>query len=728
MRIKMKRFLGILLSLTLMLGLLPGMSLTAYADTEADGENNTIDSDRSDDYIYIYEASLIINQGVTFTCNNAYSFYIDENGKVELYGSLTGNVNGSSWLSGVINVYLADGAKYTVTGLNPPNTESLRYYGYDASTDGNGTVSVKNGSTDVTDTSMGYKTTIYTFTATPASGYRFKNWTKGEGGELLGTDDSINVTCEENGQYQVYANFEEAPAHTHSFTYTASGATITATCNGAGTCDITDGLTLTISAPTGNLVYDGTTTYPATLSTGYNTTAFPGTYSISYTKDGSAYSGVPKDAGTYTASVTAGTGDAAKTASVSYTVTKAAATVTKAPEAKTLTYNGSAQELVTAGTATGGEMQYALGDANGATQPYTTSIPTKTDAGTYYVWYKVAGDDNHSDTDVAYVAVTIKSVHTVTWKNWDGSVLLEEEVIQGETPEYNGETPVKPSDAQYDYTFAGWTPNVVPVTGVAEYTATFNEAAHQHTFGTGDPRWAWSFVDGKCYAKATYTCTCGEIEEVSATVDGVESDDHATITYTATDYYGKTDTRTYDASYTVTYKGSEDTCKYGDTWSKSEDSAYDWKVNGVLRASGTKEFFFPVIGDADVTTTASSLEEQNALISVLSAEGGTNKLTYVVSWSLPKGAKVKSTMIYRCRDDKAAITTADDLKAASNLRTYNMKMKVRNGQYTFTASGLTSGSSQTIIAEVVYTYNSETYTINTASGTEGPMHIGIGNA
>ena len=32
MRIKMKRFLSILLSLALVLGLIPGMSLTAYAD------------------------------------------------------------------------------------------------------------------------------------------------------------------------------------------------------------------------------------------------------------------------------------------------------------------------------------------------------------------------------------------------------------------------------------------------------------------------------------------------------------------------------------------------------------------------------------------------------------------------------------------------------------------------------------------------------------------------
>ena len=77
--------------------------------------------------------------------------------------------------------------------------------------------------------------------------------------------------------------------------------------------------------------------------------------------------------------------DTAITEATTYTYTyvaKEASVVTKAPEAKTLTYNGSAQELVTAGEATGGEMQYALGTATEATQPYTTSIPTATDAGT----------------------------------------------------------------------------------------------------------------------------------------------------------------------------------------------------------------------------------------------------------------------------------------------------------------------------------------------------------
>ena len=119
-----------------------------------------------------------------------------------------------------------------------------------------------------------------------------------------------------NQAANAYFDDEEPAPHTHDFTYAADGATITATCNGAGTCDIDEGLSLTISAPTGELTANGTTTFPATLSTGYNTTAFPDTYTISYTKDGQPFDGTPTEAGAYTASVTVGTA----TASVSYTV------------------------------------------------------------------------------------------------------------------------------------------------------------------------------------------------------------------------------------------------------------------------------------------------------------------------------------------------------------------------------------------------------------------------
>ncbi|MBO5536300.1 MAG: LPXTG cell wall anchor domain-containing protein [Clostridia bacterium] len=64
------------------------------------------------------------------------------------------------------------------------------------------------------------------------------------------------------------------------------------------------------------------------------------------------------------------------------------------------------------GTASGGTMQYALGTKDVATGTYSASIPTGTEARTYYVWYKVKGDDNHNDTTPRCIQVTITRTKT----------------------------------------------------------------------------------------------------------------------------------------------------------------------------------------------------------------------------------------------------------------------------------------------------------------------------
>ena len=100
--------------------------------------------------------------------------------------------------------------------------------------------------------------------------------------------------------------------HAHAFTYTADGDTITAQCN--DDCDITEGLTMKISAPA-DLKADGSPK-EATLSTGYNTTAFPDTYTIEYYKGEKKLDGAPSAGGHYTAKVTVGEA----TASVDFTI------------------------------------------------------------------------------------------------------------------------------------------------------------------------------------------------------------------------------------------------------------------------------------------------------------------------------------------------------------------------------------------------------------------------
>ena len=87
---------------------------------------------------------------------------------------------------------------------------------------------------------------------------------------------------------------------------------------------------------------------------------------------------------------------------VSVAVKAAAATVTAAPTPNDLTYTGEAQELITAGEAEGGTMQYQL---NGG--EWSDKIPTAKDEGTYTVSWKVVGDANHADTEVKSITVTI---------------------------------------------------------------------------------------------------------------------------------------------------------------------------------------------------------------------------------------------------------------------------------------------------------------------------------
>ena len=78
------------------------------------------------------------------------------------------------------------------------------------------------------------------------------------------------------------------------------------------------------------------------------------------------------------------------------------------------------------------------------------------------------------DTEYTAQFTQADRLYTVTWKNYDGTQLeKDEDAKYGDTPEYNGETPVKPADEYCTYTFAGWTPKVSAVTGEAEYMAAY---------------------------------------------------------------------------------------------------------------------------------------------------------------------------------------------------------------------------------------------------------------
>ena len=67
-----------------------------------------------------------------------------------------------------------------------------------------------------------------------------------------------------------------------------------------------------------------------------------------------------------------------------------------------LVYTAKAQQLVIAGSAEGGEMQYSLDR-----QAWSTAQPTGTDAREYTVYYRVVADGNHNGVDTQNFKVTI---------------------------------------------------------------------------------------------------------------------------------------------------------------------------------------------------------------------------------------------------------------------------------------------------------------------------------
>ena len=134
----------------------------------------------------------------------------------------------------------------------------------------------------------------------------------------------------------------------------------------------------------------------------------------------------------------------------------------KKPEAKTLIYNGQAQELVTAGKAAGGDMVYALGENDTdppADSKWSESIPKGSDPGTYYVWFKVRGDDNHFDSEPECITVKINGekpagVSTITYDLNGGS--LDGQTGSVQMNYENGTVITLPAPVRDGYTFDYW--------------------------------------------------------------------------------------------------------------------------------------------------------------------------------------------------------------------------------------------------------------------------------
>lgn len=240
----------------------------------------------------------------------------------------------------------------------------------------------------------------------------------------------------------------------------------------------------------------------------------------------------------------------------SITTTVATFTVNKAqlgstaPKAKSLTYNGTAQELVTAGTVSG------AGDVSGCTMMYSTdgsnysaSVPTGTDAKTYTVYYKVMGDSNHKDILASSITVTIgaKKLFTSAISISQTSYSYDGKAKEPTVTVKDGDTDV--SSSEYTVSYSDNTD-----VGTATVTVTDNPGGNyevsgsvQFTITSGDA----TYTPPSAKQRLTYNKKDQELVDVGRATNGVMKYSLDNQTYSTTIPTGK-DAKDYIVYFKVT--------------------------------------------------------------------------------------------------------------------------------------------------------------------------------
>ncbi len=209
--------------------------------------------------------------------------------------------------------------------------------------------------------------------------------------------------------------------------------------------------------------------------------------------------------------------------------------------------------------------------AYGATPTYTGSTPSKASTEQYVYTFSGWSPEITAVTgEATYTAqfTTGASTYTVTWKNADGTVLeTDENVAYGATPAYNGATPTKAADAQYTYTFSGWTPEVSAVTGDITYTAAYSSAVNYYTI---------TWVDGDGRTLTTDSVAYGETPVYNGSTTPSKTAT-AQYTYTFEGWSPEITAVTEDASYTAQFDATVNT--YTVIWKNSDDTVLETDEN-----------------------------------------------------------------------------------------------------------------------------------------------------
>ena len=131
-----------------------------------------------------------------------------------------------------------------------------------------------------------------------------------------------------------------------------------------------------------------------------------------------------------------------------------------------------------------------------------TKAPTVSHSYSFVGWGTAIGPVY---ADTTYTARYVSSLrkYTVTFCNYDGTVISTQLTPYGYTPTAPATNPTRPADRSNHYLFSDWSPAVGSISGETTYTAAYQTVAHSFRTATTAPT---------CTAtgKTTYTCNaCG---------------------------------------------------------------------------------------------------------------------------------------------------------------------------------------------------------------------------
>lgn len=292
-----------------------------------------------------------------------------------------------------------------------------------------------------------------------------------------------------------------------------------------------------------------------------------------------------------------------------------------------LTYSGEAQSLVTEGQATGGTLKYFVNTSGEApttsTDGWTNTVPTGTNAGTYYIWYYVAGDASHTSTAVTAIeggSKTIgKKVPSVSDFDYSAPADLAYSGIAKEATVvaksnitgigtvtlkyYKGETETTPTD------IGTYTVKITVAEG-SNYTASASELSGE----------SWTFTITA--ETSTYTITGVSEDEhgnkVEASPTSAAESATITLTITTAESYVLTSISVKDADNGDVELSGSDATRTFTMPAKNVVVSATWTANAVQQAD---------TGDSKTQESYSITDANNAQVTTITATSGATSVT-----------------------------------------------------------------------------------------------------